>query len=90
MVKNLGNIVKMRIFMTFQGSNRGPKACETSASTALFVSISRAAKKLVFINSAHKLLHFCQQIIQRSGNGVEQMSRISHIFNLTKIDCVRF
>ena len=76
--------------MKFQGSNWGPKARETSASNALFLSLSRATKKLVFINGSHKLLHFSQQIIEWSGSGVEQKSGISHLFNLSKIDHAGF
>ena len=58
--------------------------------TALFLSLSQIAKKLVYANGIYKLLHFCQPIIEWSGSGVEQKRRISLLFNLLKIDHVGF
>ena len=65
----------------------GPK-CFTRAQgpkcSLVLLSLVQAAKKLVFINGAHKLLHFCQQIIEWSGSGVEQKSGISQLFDLSR------
>ena len=36
---------------------------DQNATSALFLSLSPAPKKLVFINGAYRLLHFFQQII---------------------------
>ena len=58
--------------------------------TALFLNLCQAAKKLAFINGTYKLLHFSQQIIEWSGSGVEQNSGISQTFNLLKLDHVGF
>ena len=35
-------------------------------------------------------MYFCQENIEWSGSGVEQKSGISHLFNLSKIDCAGF
>ena len=63
---------------------------DQNATSALFLSLSPAPKKLVFINGAYRLLHFFQQIIEWSDRGAEQKSGISQLFNLLKIDLVRF
>ena len=69
--------------MKFQGSNRGPLECETSATTALFL---RLKKTCVYKQS----IHFRQENIEWSGSGVEQKSGTSHLFNLSNFEFLGF
>ena len=89
--RNSGKIIKKVNFGETHGFKPGTfELRDQCATTALFLSLSQAAKKLLFINGTYKLLHFCQKIREWSGCGMEQKSGISQLFNLSKIDHVGF
>ena len=73
--------------MKFLGLNRGSLGCETNAQPLHYLlAWVRWKKSSVYKHS----MHFCQENIEWSGSGVEQKSGISHLFNLSKIDCAGF
>ena len=56
------------------------------ATTALFLSLSRAAKKILSINQAYIFV----KRIEWSGSGVKQKSGTSHLFNLSNFEFLGF